>query len=132
MTCRRNVECVSTHHISEEADTLCSRGSEVTRDDALDTDFLRGAEDLPLLADDPSIDGADKDVDALQELLELLVVVGQVPDADLDPGRLQLLSGGLRHGRRADSHDDPLQTQIYVQIMLCRRVAAVHVRSPRT
>ena len=94
--------CVSTekqkpsmYRVSEEPDTPRTRGRPVAGDDALDTDFLRRAEDLALVADDPGVDGADEDVDTLQVLLQLLVVVGQLPDSDLHPRRLQLHGCGL-------------------------------------
>ena len=44
----------------------------------------------------------------MQDLFELLKVVGQLPDADLDPGRLQLLGGGLRDGCWTDEDRNTL------------------------
>ena len=98
----------TTYHVSEQTDALRTGRRPVVRDDSLYADFLRCAQNLALLADHSGIDTADEDVDALEVSLQLLVVVGQVPDADFDPGSLECLNDRLRHRRGAHEHCDTL------------------------
>ena len=106
----------TTYHVSEQTDALRTGRRPVARDDSLYADFLRCAENLALLADHSRIDTADKDVDALQVLFELLKVVGHLPDADLDPRALQLLGAGLVNRGRADERCDTLQRVRHTEV----------------
>ena len=100
---------METYHVVCHTNALCARGTEVGGDDALDTDFLRRAEDLALVADDPGVDGADEDIDVLNEILQLLVVIGHASHADLGPSSLELLRSGLRNRRRTDEYRNTLE-----------------------
>ena len=102
------VGLVWTYDVSDDTNSLGTRSRPVARHDALHADLLRSAEDFPLLADNTGVHGADEDVDALEVPLQLLVVIGQVPDADFDPGSLESLDDRLRHRRRADENCNTL------------------------
>ena len=108
-----------THRIVKTAHALLPWRGELAGHDALHPNLLRGADDVLLCVDQPARHSADEDVDALQDLFELLKVVGQLPDADLDPGRLQLLGGGLRDGCRTDEDRDTLQFSMQAIISHC-------------
>ena len=93
--------------VVQRADALRAGRAEITRDDALDADFLRGADDVALLADHPPDDGADDDVCTREGLLQALDAVVQVARADLDASGTKVGHGGLGEGRGAyDGRDE--------------------------
>ena len=101
-----------THHISENTDSLGTWSCPVSRYDALDAHFLRSAKDVPLLANNTSINGTDEDVYALQILLQLLEVVDQVSGANFNSGGLQRPNNRLRHGRGSNEDRNALRTPV--------------------
>ena len=86
-----------THHVSDDVETLLARGRPLARDHALHADFLRSADDLPLLGDNTTVHGADEDVNTLEVFLQLRVVIRQVSDTDLDSRGLPIRDDGLRY-----------------------------------
>lgn len=83
----------------------------VTGDDALDARFLGGLEEGALGVEDEPVHTADQDVDAGEDLRELLLRIRDVPRADLDSGRAESVRRGLGERCRADQGGDTLESQ---------------------
>lgn len=96
------------------AHALRAWGRKVARHDALDTDFLRSKDDSSLLRHCVVSNGADEDVNAIEVLLELLVSVVDVADANLDALYPQLLVFGLRGRLGAREDRETLAPPPYV------------------
>ena len=94
--------------VVQRADAPCTGRAEIARDDALDADFLRGTDDVALLADHPPDDGADDDVCTREGLLQALDAVAQVARADLDALGTEVGHGRLGEGRGAYDGRDAL------------------------
>ena len=110
----------STHRIADVTYALRARGGKVGRDDPLNPDGVRRANEVALRGDLARADGADEDRDPGEHALEPLDAVVEVPDADFHAVGLEVAHAGFGERRGADHSCDALWTPIVPDRWLVR------------